>query len=138
MITTVKSINKRTVRRVLERARQIIAQPFSWRKDASAGRRNELGDLVASVSYSDPNANCWCATGAVALAAREMVSDDGAVPRSYVSSKLEQRALLVLAQNLSKKADFEFGSVVGFNDDADTTHKQVLNMFDRSIKKVTL
>jgi hypothetical protein len=95
---------------VLANAKSLIASPARWTQGEFA--RNETGNRVST--YSD-DAVCFCAIGALRLAAR----------REDVSCQYLWEIL-----NVSGK----FGSVVETNDRG--THDDVMAMFDDAIQKL--
>ena len=103
---------KKTATQVLVAARELLSEKRRWTQGAYAigpgGRRTDL---------SDPKACAWCAAGAIYKQGGNL---DGA------------GAAAVLAEAIREQWPDE--SIAGFNDDHDTTHEQVLSMFDRAIE----
>lgn len=128
------SINKRLINRVLKRALRLIESPTSWRKGAAAGHYVD-GELV-STHPTDPRASCWCASGAVNNAVVELVPW-GAVDIESTRDAVVVRTMDALTESLTKNARSAEGGVITFNDDRTTTHKKVINLFERAVARTS-
>lgn len=95
-----------SVREVLTKARELIADEKRWTRDCSA--RNAAGNYV---SVFDDSAACWCASGAIWKASAAQVN-------------LCETAMACLRHECRM-------GVAGFNDRH--THAEVLAAFDRAI-----
>lgn len=103
----------------LRAARALIADPARWCRGTEA--RDAQGFAVPGVSSV---ATCWCAIGAVRSAAGGYQWADAA----YCLA----RALHPDAPN-GFAAEHGIGEVESHNDDPETTHADVLAMFDTAI-----
>lgn len=93
----------------LRAAKALIDSPEKWIKGRFA-----VDKLGLTTSYDDPRATCFCAVGACRRYCFRGDLDE-ALPESFVA--------------LGKKAS----PVVEFNDHPDTTHADVMALFDRAI-----
>ena len=94
-------------------ARALIARPENWTKHTAA--RDSHGQVV----YSDnPRAVCWCTIGALAKTAK------GRDP-------LAANDLIFL--QIRENPDIEEDSIDGYNDAPETTHANILALFDKAI-----
>lgn len=100
---------------ILRKARELISDPERWTKGAFA--RNAQG---ASVSYRHDAATCFCSVGAVERAAFKDGVDDN-------------QPISVALRALYRGKLYAIPSIAAFNDRDDTTHGDVLAMFDRAI-----
>ena len=100
-----------TTLEVLKKARDLISTPDKWTKGAVA--RDRHGFAVEPYAQM---AVCWCSVGALERAV-------GANLNVYYA------AFAVLRKQHDE-------SVVSFNDDPNTTHQDVLDLFDRTIKSL--
>jgi hypothetical protein len=96
---------------ILTNARKLIEHPSGWTKNCFA--RSKTG---RQVKLGSPRACSFCAWGALERVS-PYVGDDGAYIRA-------RQALDAASPD---------GSILLFNDDAATTHKQVLAAFDEAI-----
>lgn len=94
---------------VLREARALVEKPEHWTKGTFESQ-NEDGEP------------CFCAIGALDEAATLALGEPGG--RGYAEAF---RAL--------RKAS-PFGTIALFNDDEDTTHDMILDLFDRAIEAV--
>lgn len=133
MITSVKSINKRVLARIIARAQEILKPSSQWHKDGMAGRRNSYGGYQHT-AFNDPGAVCWCASGAIAKAVSEMTPTDKG-PLNDVVSEMRRKATILLNESLPKT--FTGCTIVQFNDSIDTTHKQLVSVFSRALAKLS-
>jgi hypothetical protein len=95
---------------ILIRARKLIEAPERWTKGAMA--RNSVG---ARVSAYAPDAICFCAQGALKKA-------------SDWDDHLSQAAL-----RLNRAITIPVGYIT-YNDEPETTHADILALFDRAIE----
>ena len=102
-----------TAAELLREARKLLEDPSHWTKGAFA--KAAAGCAIASTS---DNAVCWCAIGALRR------FDRGGYSAAY------SNAVFVLQCCVSGS-----GGVAEFNDDPNTTHADVLAMFDRAIAR---
>jgi hypothetical protein len=95
---------------VLEQAKALISTPAKWTKGqyAKDGRGHAAGDGKGQTPV------CWCAVGAVQVAAENDQQAEQAWRVLYAALHYER-------------------SVVAFNDDETTTHADVMRMFDDAI-----
>jgi hypothetical protein len=100
-----------TVLGVLQAARNLIKKPQNWTKYAFA-RRSSRG---VQVSWTDPEAKCFCGLGAIRKA-------------SEGNYGLDEKATNLLCEAI------EGGPFSVFNDADTTTHKDVLLAFDTAIQ----
>lgn len=109
---------------ILIKAKEIIADPASWRRVHRATDRN--GKVVPATSKS---AVCFCAVGAVerALNFKSPINDDDAVYRLDVVKILDS-----VVQNLKNYGNPNF--IWQFNDRHATKHADVLDVFDKAIR----
>lgn len=104
---------------ILEQAKALIDTPEKWTKKAYA---REKQDESSVLSYFDPKASCFCSLGALYRAGLS-ASCAGDVPRA--------RRVLDRATGVDH---FGFsGSIVRTNDHPDTTHTDIMAVFDRAI-----
>jgi hypothetical protein len=94
---------------VLKKARELLSDESRWTKGAFA--RTMWGE---ETSGSDPEAECFCARGAI----------------THFRGGFD--AVLALQDALPSS----FTAVSAFNDNKDTEHADVLNLFDRAIVKL--
>lgn len=114
-----------TTLEVLQEARRRLASPDSWCQYSYA--MNAVGKHVTPVS---PEATRWCLTGAVESVAQSPFF--GEVPKECAD------ALGVLCHCLSRSPPRMRGrafGLVGWNDQPDRTHEEVLDLLDLAIAK---
>lgn len=102
---------------VLKMGRQLIEDPENWTKGTLA--RDRYG---SNVGTTDTKATQWCAVGA--LQAHRL---------DYPEAISPAHSMLMSALPKSRRRS---SYIQGFNDNPQTTHRQVMNMFDRAIKKL--
>lgn len=102
---------------VLRGVRELLADPARWTQHNSAKNQDGCG-----VSPSDPSACSFCLLAAIL----RQTNHPGA-QNAYFRAQDEIRATV---------KPLGFGSVMFFNDDADTTHEMVLAVLDTTIKKL--
>lgn len=93
---------------LLTRARARIEKPEAWTKGAIARTSDDERTLAR-----DPQATCWCALGAIA---------------AERGGEVHHPAWQAVQQQLPAGE-----SIGSFNDHPDTTHADVLALFDRAI-----
>jgi len=109
---------------VLRTARGLIENPENWTKGEIA--RNSDGKICAA---DGRGAVCWCSVGAV----------DRAWLRSENTDYSVQHQALTLLDRLSGREDTEYcRPVAAFNDSPETTHADVLALFDHAIAEAAL
>ena len=112
-----------TVLELLQNARQLLSDPARWTKGCFA--RNAEGQAVHPVLGK---AACWCSVGAIR---KEFSREHGYTDRSAtVSSFLDAHLLLHQLLSSGKHS----AGIPSFNDHPDTTHADVLALFDRAIE----
>lgn len=104
---------------VLERTRELIADPKHWIKGALAKQTRRAR---TTVEPSDPSATCFCLVGAVVRAESEL-----GFTGSEVLSAIEQCVRLLT------QSSFLFAA--WFNDDRYTHHADVMAVLDCAIEK---
>lgn len=98
---------------ILRGARELLSDPKKWTKGKLA--KNELG---LEVNTQDEAAVCYCAMGAIdKLAGNDVVRHSAAL--SWLIAALPS------------------GNVVLFNDAPETTHADILDLFDKAIELCT-
>jgi len=96
----------------LVNARELISEATSWGKHSIA-RSNEKGGGV-SVGAKHPDADCWCALGALV---------------NVCDSEIEiEEARLALG------AFVPHGNVVFYNDAPERTHADIMALYDKAIE----
>lgn len=117
------SDSQRCVNLVLIRAREIISDEARWIKGYYAKKKDGV-----KTAASSPYATCWCAVGAIIKATSEVAQKD--FKRRL---DIEDAAATALDDIIIPK----FDSVANFNDHSSTTHKDVLEVFDRAIENTS-
>lgn len=102
-----------TTAEILQKARDLISDEKNWTQEEFA--RDEQGMWTGPL---DDNAKCFCAIGAVARVSR--IDPDDYFP----GEKLMQQAAFEMCGTYS---------IASFNDSR--THAEVLDLFDRAIKR---
>lgn len=118
--------------KVYKRAREIITPEASWSKGsyAKSGDRSvslTLWDQKKDGEILNPEATCFCALGAIRAAGMELYNDDSTFGFTFHALECVPEQY----RDSGYQAD-----VVSFNDAAETTHAQVLAMFDCVIGKM--
>lgn len=118
--------------KVYKRAREILTPEASWGKGsyAKSGDRSvglTIWDRKRDVEVLNPEATCFCALGAIRAAGMELYSEDGVFGFAFHALECVPEQY----RDSGYQAD-----VVSFNDAAETTHAQVLAMFDCVIGKM--
>lgn len=116
---------------VLVKARAVIEPEGTWAKNALA--YDEYGHMVDSAS---PKAVCWCAEGAVEkviteAAGPEATEETLSLDCSEIYTVLRK---VISAKNIPTKYGTTLGSVNGYNDHPETTHTDILKVFDDAIE----
>ncbi len=101
---------------VLKNARKLLIPKENWAQGGFAKNNTE------NVQPRSDNATSWCMIGAL----RKTIDND--------YDPIYCKCLTVLSQSLPKS--YNGLSVMGFNDRPQTTHRQILNLFNRAIKKI--
>ena len=99
---------------ILQSAREIIAAPAHWTKDAIA--LNTVGEEVPA---DHPKAVSWCVVGVIMKATHD-------VDEQY-------RARRVLRDALKYVLNCKFCSLTVYNDATSTVHADILRLFDAAI-----
>jgi hypothetical protein len=107
----------------LKKAKEKIKSPYSWTKDSLVKGLYSDGTL-RECHLDDEIACCWCSIGAVMA-----VVPDGS---SYEFTGNVARAVSIL--NDICRQENGFNNVAVFNDSPDTTHQDVMEVFDRAIE----
>ena len=102
------------IRAILARTRRILMDPAHWTQFASARRRNTHECLAA-----DPEACCWCLTGAIILALGQMGIPPYSTEHNAITDHLVKRLGGVQLSD--------------WNDKHDTEHTDVLNLLHDAI-----
>lgn len=97
----------------LKAARKLLSKPERWTKCEAA--RDEAGMTVDPCSDS---AVCFCVLGAVS--------------KTMAETSLDERCA---ADRCLGDALRGYHSIIAFNDNAKTKHKQIMSLFDRAIKR---
>ena len=98
---------------LLKAARATLANPAHWTKDTNA--RNITGRVV---NAKDKSAVCWCASGVL-------------IKHTNETADFVRAVLWLKAANHS---DYKHGyKLADFNDHPETTHAQVIQLFDNAI-----
>ena len=120
---------KPAVREMLEKAKEVIADPHHWTQRAMA-----RGPVSASYEHArdrmhplDTRADCWCSLGAIAKVANTHDFATGSTPA---------QAVLVLARVISNMPypNASMDRVVDWNDHYARKHSEVLAVFDKAIQ----
>lgn len=112
------STNEQTKAALLQ-AKQYINDPANWIKEAFATDANNK-----VVSPQNPKATCFCILGAL----------ERAVDKLDINLSSTYDSCYNVLSHLAAKAGFD--SVGAFNDDEETTHGEVMGLFDDAIKKL--
>lgn len=111
---------------IIKEARSIIENEKNWTKNLMA--RTKDGNLVQS--YSE-EAVCWCMAGALHRAFNKFQ-----LYGEYKGTTIvEEFNNIIKNQNTNSNGTPIHLNVSAFNDDPDTTHEDVLRVFDRVIEK---
>jgi hypothetical protein len=100
--------------KVLKEAKEIISDEKSWQKG----------------SYVSADGKCLCSLGAITKAVNSSVSNPIKLYGSDVTKYLEAQSVLRSALPL-------YYDVHTFNDLPETTHKDIMEVFDKAIEKVS-
>lgn len=103
-------------KQILTRAREILTPPKAWTRGTLARDKNHN-----STNLYGEDAICFCSIGAIVRAAHQLNAHEA-----------EAEALLQLS-NVIVAGKKQKVFISDFNDDPDTTHTDVLNLFDRAI-----
>ena len=109
---------KMTTKEILEKARERISNPQNWCKKETA--KKKVNDGFVACGIKDPGACQWCATGAL----------DAVIPFKFIFANLEPRRAAWKALDNSTPIQ----CIVHFNDNRETTHKEIIEIFDRAIE----
>ena len=149
------------VEKLLEKSKSIISKKTNWVKDWVSLKVDEdyqEADVTYIVTSAiDPYACRWCLTGALTKAffsdhtkefvrIAEKANDECFVNTAENESSVFSFALKLLADEISNNiaepikysnGDIRYAhKVVSFNDYSDTTHEDVLNVFDKAIDMI--
>lgn len=97
-------------------AKGLIAHPSRWIKGRSAA------DEFKYPIYNSDDAACWCATGAVDRAVQFLSGGP------YSLSGSEHGKLLKALDDAAKSRGYS--GIIHFNDAIETSHQDVINLFD--------
>lgn len=114
-----------TTLEILQKARELILDPSRWIKGSYAGWRASDGTLYRELKPSADVANCWCSVGSCV----KIYGNRDGRPAPLLKNALE-----ALNNAASEVSYGEYAFAYMFNDAEETTHSQVLKMFDRAIE----
>ncbi len=116
-------------------AKAVIANPENWTKGYYAMARpiRDINERTKDdyLSVDDPRAVCFCSMGALEKVALELAGSDWS--NNHDVTALYDRALDMLTIVLPAAEQAGLNDVVAFNDRSWTTHKDVIDAFDRAI-----
>ena len=119
---------KMTAKEILIRARNLISKPDNWCKNTAARKKLSCNGGFASGFFpcggTDPEACQWCASGAV-----DSVITTWPYYDIYVS---HARAMALRA--LDEACPYQ--SIVSYNDFPATSHRQILDIFNKAIERL--
>jgi len=114
----------------LKRAMKRISKPVAWAKGAWGREVNSNGVTIRAWSWMGgrqaarkPEANCWCAVGAVFAATPDDKVADAAI------AELRETGYVAVGK-------YKGCSIVVFNDVPKTTQKDVIAVFKRTIARL--
>lgn len=110
----------------LRNAKAIISDPNKWGRHYYAA--DEGGDPV---DHDSPEATCFCTFGAVMKAVSCDEDDEFGIERTVRLFQCEA----TLEASLPIYDGDRYHTVIGFNDDPDTTHDDVMALYDRAIAR---
>lgn len=110
----------RTSLTILKEARELLSDPKRWTKGAMC----RVIDTRAVTGVRHQENLCYCAVGAI-----ELFSNDG--PYNDESGKPAE----LLERELDHRGDGR--GVVTFNDHGETTHRDILGLFDDTIARAS-
>lgn len=114
-----EAMTKTTELDVLQGARELLADEAKWTKGVMARREDGV-----QVSAEDPRATCFCAFGAISK-----VAPQAPYATAFdIRCRADKALYAVLPEG--------FSSVEDFNDADETTHADVLALFDRAVRFV--
>lgn len=105
---------------ILTKAKELLSKPKKWIK----------GILYSTIKSGDGS---FCSIGAMRYVAN--IPFDTVMPNNHINKSSYRMARELLTSTISHKTNKKFIDIITFNDDKQTTKKQVLNMFDLAIKK---
>lgn len=100
----------------LKKARELISDPKRWNQGAYA--IDESGEGLRRNGACGLDAVAWCAIGAIAKVVGQWSIMDPRIKKPWEALELDAKVT---------------GDVTGYNDDATTTHADILALFDRTI-----
>lgn len=100
--------------KILTAVKKLVSKPASWTKKTNA--RNVYGQ---EVSYEDADATCFCLNGAVNRATFRI--------NCYYDVYVKIRESLQEAAGTA--------NLIAYNDDLATTHKDIINMLNKALRK---
>jgi len=104
--------------RLLMDVRALLNEPARWTKGASA--RDAAG---LDVEPFDPNATCWCISGAMVAAANRLIAPGSMVDGYDLHEHPNAAAFFRQAQEIVRRV---VGGIPAFNDAANTKHADVV------------
>lgn len=117
---------------VLDAVRDVLSNPERWAK----GRLAASDDQTSLYTATDPDATCWCLMGAVGRVTNRahawLIDKEPAY--DALTETLLMRGFATEGFAAEGFAPCELVSV--FNDDAETTHAQVLSLIDDTIARL--
>lgn len=109
------------IREKLLQIRSLIDSPENWTKGCLARNKND------KCVYTFSKEACkWCLTGAIYCVVQFGENFDNN------KNKIRNDIKFVLSKNISK----EYSTIIKFNDHSKTTHKDVLNLLDKTIEEL--
>ena len=107
---------------ILTKARNVISQEENWTKKYFA--RDSLGNPIP---VEEAEAKCFCAVGAMYKVCAVRIKTD----ESFIDN-FQQLLTAEIPENKDRRyADHQ--NIINYNDDSNTSHKQILEVFDRAI-----
>lgn len=106
----------------LRAAREKITDPKNWFK----GNWFQTNDGLETEDADVGNICCMCAIGAVACVT-------GLNPKYTFSAPRDENAWAALDQATRELTNSRFSDIVDYNDRTETTHEEILAVFDRAI-----
>lgn len=124
-------VTKVEVKRVLERADELLSEQSAWIKGRFAQYKSPEGS-EQNRRPQESDANCFCALGAVRRAAYEQLPEIEGVSVEDKRDRLIEKADQLLESALPKSCS-SVGGVPVFNDEPKTTFRQIRNLFGRAL-----
>ena len=127
-------------KRIIKEALKVLSSPDKWTQDFNA-----MNHLTATVKPTSPDAVCWCLEGAFYKAShnlkivdKESPEDDLEMLWSSISAEIYQLLKPFIPNTVSVDHDGnvidEEQGYIEFNDQPETTYKDVINVLKRASK----